>query len=93
MQGQTITQLVVQHIPHLVDDQILAIGIREHVELTGSPRGKEILDNFSEYLPKFKKVLPYDYDRMLRVIASMEERGLDGEQAQIEAFYAVQKKK
>ena len=33
MQGQTITQLVVQHIPHLVDDQILAIGIREHVEL------------------------------------------------------------
>ena len=67
--------------------------IREHVEATGSPRGKEILDNFSEYLPKFKKVLPYDYDRMLRIIASMEERGLDGEQAQIEAFYAVQKKK
>lgn len=30
---------------------------------------------------------------MLRVIASMEERGLDGEQAQIEAFYAVQKNK
>ena len=34
-----------------------------------------------------------DYDRMLRVIASVEERGLDGEQAQIEAFYTVQKKK
>ena len=30
---------------------------------------------------------------MLRVIASVEERGLDGEQAQIEAFYAVQKHK
>ena len=44
--------------------------IREHVELTGSPRGKEILDNFSEFLPKFKKILPYDYDHMLRVIAS-----------------------
>ena len=38
--------------------------IREHVEETGSPRGKEILDNFSEFLPKFKKVLPYDYDRI-----------------------------
>ena len=50
-------------------------------------------DNFSAFLPKFKKVLPYDYDRMLRVIASVEERGLDGEQAQIEAFYAVQKHK
>ena len=67
--------------------------IRAHVEATGSPRGKEILDNFSAFLPKFKKVLPYDYDRMLRVIASVEERGLDGEQAQIEAFYAVQKHK
>ena len=29
--------------------------IREHVEKTGSPRGKEILDNFGEYLPKFKE--------------------------------------
>ena len=28
-----------------------------------------------------------------RVIASVEERGLDGEQAQIEAFYTVQKNK
>ena len=80
-------------VEHKYDVSLLKDLIREHVEATGSPRSKEILDNFSEYLPKFKKVLPYDYDRMLRVIASMEERGLDGEQAQIEAFYAVQKKK
>ena len=80
-------------VEHKYDVATLKELIREHVEATGSPRGKEILDNFSEYLPKFKKVLPYDYDRMLRVIASMEERGLDGEQAQIEAFYAVQKNK
>ena len=79
-------------VEHKYDVATLKELIREHVEETGSPRGKEILDNFSEFLPKFKKVLPYDYDRMLRVIASMEERGLDGDQAQIEAFYAVQKK-
>ena len=58
--------------------------IREHVELGRSPRGKEILDNFGEYLPKFKKVLPHDYDKMLRLIAQMEEKGEDSEQAQIE---------
>ena len=80
-------------VEHKYDVAALKELIREHVEATGSPRGKEILDNFSEFLPKFKKVLPYDYDRMLRVIASVEERGLDGEQAQIEAFYTVQKKK
>ena len=75
-------------VEHKHDVATLKELIREHVERTGSPRGREILDNFSEFLPKFKKVLPYDYDRMLRLIASMEERGLDGEQAQIEAFYA-----
>ena len=80
-------------VEHKHDVATLKELIRAHVEATGSPRGKEILDHFSEFLPKFKKVLPYDYDRMLRVIASMEERGLDGEQAQIEAFYAQQKVK
>ena len=62
--------------------------IKEHVALTNSEKGKEILDNFSEYLPKFKKVIPYDYNRMLMAIVQMEEKGLSSEQAQIEAFYA-----
>ena len=30
--------------------------IKEHVAYTNSERGKEILDNFGEYLPKFKKI-------------------------------------
>ena len=76
-------------VEHKYDVSLLKDLIREHVELTGSPRGKEILDNFGEYLPKFKKVLPHDYDKMLRLIAQMEEKGEDSEQAQIEAFYAM----
>ncbi len=62
--------------------------IKEHVSLTNSVKGKEILDNFSEYLPKFKKIVPYDYNRMMMAIVQMEEKGLSAEQAQIEAFYA-----
>ncbi|MCD7824399.1 MAG: glutamate synthase large subunit [Clostridiaceae bacterium] len=61
--------------------------IEEHVEATGSERGKHILDHFSEYLPKFKKIISYDYSKMLQLIAKMEEHGLSYEQAQIEAFY------
>ena len=45
---------------HKYDVSLLKDLIREHVELTGSPRGKEILDNFGEYLPKFKKLLKSD---------------------------------
>lgn len=61
--------------------------IEEHVAATGSEKGKKILENFSEYLPKFKKIISYDYSRMLQLIAQMEEHGISYEQAQIEAFY------
>ena len=62
--------------------------IEEHVNATNSQKGKEILDNFDEYLPKFKKILPYDYARMLSTIIKYEEKGMSSEEAQIEAFYA-----
>ncbi len=61
--------------------------IQEHVAYTNSARGKEILEHFGEYLPKFKKILPHDYRRMMNSIVQMEEKGLSSEQAQIEAFY------
>lgn len=63
--------------------------IEEHVAATGSQRGKKILDNFDEYLPKFKKIIPHDYKRMMAAIAAYEEKGLTNEQAQIEAFYEI----
>ncbi|MBO4977019.1 MAG: glutamate synthase large subunit [Lachnospiraceae bacterium] len=62
--------------------------IKEHVALTNSEKGKEILEHFGEYLPKFKKIIPHDYERVLKTIVQMEEKGLSAEQAQIEAFYA-----
>ena len=62
--------------------------IQEHVNLTNSDKGKQVLDHFSEYLPKFKKIVPHDYKRMMLAIVQMEEKGLNAEQAQIEAFYA-----
>ncbi len=67
--------------------------IAEHVKYTGSAKGSRILENFMEYLPKFKKIIPHDYSRMLQTIYQMEEKGLSSEQAQIEAFYANAQKK
>ena len=61
--------------------------ITEHVKATGSPKGQEVLNNFEEYLPKFKKVLPNDYAKMMQAIFLMEEKGMSPEQAKIEAFY------
>ena len=66
--------------------------LREHVAMTNSRKGKEVLDNFKDYLPKFKKIIPHDYEKMLTAIVQMEEKGLSAEQAQIEAFYAAKGK-
>ena len=73
------------------DVQELKEMIQEHVAYTNSARGKEILEHFGEYLPKFKKIMPHDYRRMMNTIVQMEEKGLSSEQAQIEAFYANKK--
>ena len=78
-----------ENVEHKHDVSTIKSLIEEHVRLTGSVRGKEILENFGTYLSKFKKVLPRDYDHMLRTIIQMEEKGLDSEQAEIEAFYTL----
>lgn len=61
--------------------------IEEHVENTGSPKGKELLSNFENYVPKFVKIIPNDYKRMLETIKAKEAQGLEGEEALIAAFY------
>ena len=74
------------------DVQELKEMIQEHVACTNSAKGKKILDNFEEYIPKFKKIIPHDYERMMSTIVAMEEKGLSPEAAQIEAFYANTRK-
>ena len=61
--------------------------IEEHVKETNSVKGKKILDQFDECLPKFKKIIPHDYRRVLHTIHAMEEKGYSKDQAEIEAFY------
>jgi len=62
--------------------------IEEHVAWTDSKLGREILDNFEDYLPRFKKIVPHDYAKMLESIAAFREQGMEQKEAQIEAFYA-----
>jgi glutamate synthase (ferredoxin) len=62
--------------------------ISRHTELTGSGKGREILENFESYLPRFKKIIPADYKEILRLIARSEEQGADPETARLEAFQA-----
>ena len=63
--------------------------LSEHVAVTGSEKGREILSNFDEYLPKFKKVIPRDYRMITEAIGENERKGMDAETSKIEAFYQL----
>ena len=39
--------------------------IEEHLERTGSVNAKRVLENWDDMLPRFVKVMPYDYKRVL----------------------------
>jgi glutamate synthase domain-containing protein 3 len=53
------------------DIQALRHLVSRHVEATGSPRGQWILENWAEMLPKFVKVFPHEYKRVLGVSRSV----------------------
>ena len=46
--------------------------IEDHQHYTGSPHAKNILENFNHLLPRFVKVLPTDYKRVLEEKAARE---------------------
>ncbi|MBQ2537631.1 MAG: glutamate synthase subunit alpha, partial [Ruminococcus sp.] len=69
-------------------DELKAL-ISEHVAATGSEKGQRVLDSFAEYLPLFKKIIPYDYKRITEAIEQNENSGMSAEQSKIEAFYQL----
>ena len=81
------SMISIEKVETKYDEQELRSMIEAHVEATGSEKGKEVLEAFTEYLPKFKKIIPNDFKRMLSLSARLEEKGLDSEEAQIAAFY------
>jgi len=60
--------------------------IQKHVEYTQSPLGKKVLENWESYAPKFTKVIPKDYKRMLANIEKANRIGYTGEEALLVAF-------
>ena len=66
--------------------------IEEHEAATGSEKAKKILADFENYLPCFKKIIPHDYAKIRNAVLEFELKGMNSEQAEIEAFEYVRKK-
>jgi glutamate synthase (ferredoxin) len=57
-----------------------------HAEYTNSELGWRVLGQWDELVPKFVKVMPHDYKRMLEAFAEVEASGLSGAEAVMVAF-------
>ncbi|GAB4421742.1 MAG: hypothetical protein OHK0054_12430 [Sideroxydans sp.] len=67
------------HFNHLnkADEAALRGKIEKHLRYTGSVRAKQILENWSTYLPKFVKVMPTEYRRALLEIAAQQAKQVE----------------
>jgi glutamate synthase (ferredoxin) len=60
--------------------------IDRHARYTNSERAQNILKLWDDMVPKFVKVLPKDYKRMLECIDRAQKSGLTGDEAVMRAF-------
>jgi len=60
--------------------------IQRHRTFTESERAARILANWQEFVPKFVKVMPKDYSRVLKSLKKAEANGLSGDEAIMAAF-------
>ena len=60
--------------------------IHRHAQYTRSQRAFKVLALWEEMTPKFVKVIPKDYKRMLQCMRRVEQTGLSGEEAVMAAF-------
>jgi glutamate synthase (ferredoxin) len=62
--------------------------IRQHIGHTGSRLAESVLARWPQFWPRFVRVMPRDYKRMLEAIARAEQAGLGNEEAVTAAFEA-----
>jgi glutamate synthase (ferredoxin) len=60
--------------------------VTQHLNHTKSPRAQQLLDEWDLTVPKFVKVMPNDYKRMLSFIDRAQAQGLTGDEAIMSAF-------
>jgi glutamate synthase (ferredoxin) len=60
--------------------------VEKHLAYTKSSRAKKVLEDWDKMVPRFVKVMPNDYKRMLACIERAHGQGLTGEEAIMAAF-------
>nr|MCR5279598.1 glutamate synthase subunit alpha [Lachnospiraceae bacterium] len=85
--------VLMEKLEHKADKEELKALLENHVKYTNSAKAARILEDFEGYVPKFKKIIPADYKKLLQLIARYEEQGMDRKEAEVEAFYEAMGRK
>ena len=83
--------VLMEKVDNKTDCEELKSMLTKHVKYTGSAKAQKILQSFEENLPKFKKIIPADYKKLVATTTMYEEQGMSREDAQISAFYECTK--
>ena len=79
--------VLMEKLEHKADKEELRALLQNHVKYTGSVKAARILEDFEAWVPKFKRIIPADYKKLLQLIAHYEEQGMERSEAEVEAFY------
>jgi glutamate synthase (NADPH/NADH) large chain len=73
-----------------LEDRAEIAGVRamieRHLACTQSARAQQVLAAWDLFVPKFVKIMPKDYKRMLACISRAQQQGLTGDEAVMAAF-------
>ncbi|HET9598297.1 MAG TPA: glutamate synthase large subunit [Anaeromyxobacteraceae bacterium] len=76
-------------LSRLEDEEEIALVrrlVERHVQLTQSTLGAKVLDAWKDHLPRFVRVVPEDYRRVLEAQTRMRQKGLSPAEAEMAAF-------
>jgi glutamate synthase (ferredoxin) len=68
------------------EQEVVRAMIERHVQFTRSEVGRRVLDGWTSLLPRFVRVMPRDYARVLQALKGAQARGLTGDEALTAAF-------
>jgi glutamate synthase (ferredoxin) len=85
--AQRVNKEMVELEPMTEEDiKEVEVLVRRHLQYTGSPVAKKVLDQGRAFLGSFIKVMPKDYKRMITAIKAAQASGLIGDDAILAAF-------
>jgi glutamate synthase (ferredoxin) len=85
--GRVNTQMVgIEKLEDPLEIAEIRAMVEKHLAYTKSGRARQVLDAWSQLVPKFVKVIPKDYQRMLTCLKRAHEQGLSGDDAVMAAF-------